>query len=141
VDVRCPVCDRNISSSRMEDLSETLRGHLVEAHGFVPAAAEREREARLVRPLGSETLEECVTRTFSSTMCEPQSPESKILQQKVEQWKYPRASVTGERGPVFLCPVCKIAIPAPDDESLSVNLREHFNEVHDLERMKLQAIR
>ena len=114
---------------------------MVEVHGYVPAATEREREARLVRPLGTETREECVTRTFSETMCEAQPEESRILQQKVEQWKYPRASVTGERGPVFLCPVCKMRIPADNEESLSLNLREHFNEVHDLERMRVQMTR
>lgn len=114
---------------------------MVEAHGFVPAATEREREARLVRPLGTETREECVTRTFSETMCEAQPEESRVLQEKVAQWKYPRASVTGERGPVFLCPICKTSIAADDDERLSVGLREHFNEVHDLERMRVQMTR
>lgn len=141
MDVMCPVCDMKVSSGSLDDLSVALRQHLVETHGFVPAATEREKEARLVRPLGTETREECVTRTFSETQCEVQPEESKVLQQEVEQWKYPRASVTGDRGPVFLCPICKERIAADDEETLSLNLREHFIAIHDLEKMKVPMTR
>ena len=102
MDVNCPVCDRKLSSSGLDDLSRALSEHLVDEHGH--SSLKVKEAPRTNSPLGSETIEECVTRTFSDTMCKVESEESKALKEKVTQWKYPRVGPTGERGTAFMLP-------------------------------------
>jgi len=139
MDVNCPVCDRKLSSSGLDDLSRALSEHLVDEHGH--SSLKVKEAPRTNSPLGSETIEECVTRTFSDTMCKVESEESKALKEKVTQWKYPRVGPTGERGTAFMCPVCGELIPVSDEKKLSPDLKRHFDMVHEIEKPAVEVKR
>lgn len=198
MDVKCPVCDRTVTSEKVGDLSGTLRQHLEDEHGFSGFETEAERKVRTFKetetlspeariraeevaqfkepragqtteeravetfsgrepsaesaetrrevekvtqfqtPRGAENKEECQTRTFSESQCVGMPEESQVLKEEVRQWKYPRVGPEGERGPAFQCPVCGETMAASDEESLSVELKEHFTEVHELEKVKIE---
>lgn len=139
MDVNCPVCDKKLSSSGLDGLSMAFRQHLVDEHGH--SRLKGEEAAQKSSPLGSETIEECVTRTFSESMCKVESEESKVLKEKVTQWKYPRVGPTGERGAAFVCPVCGEFIPVSDENMLSPDLKKHFDKVHEIEKSTVEVKR
>ncbi len=107
----------------------------------VSSASEREIESvtKLRRPAAGESREECVTRTFSSTMCEPGPADVGPLFEQVRQWRYPRVGPEGERGPAFLCPVCKAPMAASDEDALNSELKGHFAQAHDIERVRMRT--
>jgi len=100
-----------------------------------------ERVTQFQEPRLTESKDECYTRTFSKSQCDAQPPEKQVLHEQVRQWRYPRVGPEGERGPAFLCPVCNRAMEASDEDSLNVELREHFTEVHELDQMKMEIKR
>jgi hypothetical protein len=80
LDVKCPVCDRTISSGRIDDLSSTLGRHLYEEHGFtVP-----------------ETAEERQVRTFSGPESDVLTPEERMRREEVAQFKGARVGEAPE---------------------------------------------
>lgn len=108
-----------------------------------PSTSEKDIEAvtKFRKPMAGESKEECVTRTFSSTMCEAEPADSYLLREQVRQWRYPRVGPEGERGPAFLCPVCEVPMAASDEDALNSELKEHFAQAHDLERIRMQMRR
>lgn len=139
MDVRCPVCDERVTSEKIDNLSMTLGGHLEARHGVSRQELYGAPVART--PQVTESRDECVTRTFSETECSVQSEESKVLQDQVREWRYPRTGSAGERGPAFLCPVCGVPMAASDEDNLNNELRAHFTEVHQLDKMKMSMKR
>lgn len=115
---------------------ETFSGR--EPYGADRPRTDVERVTQFREPRLAESKDECYTRTFSESQCEVQPAEDKVLHEEVRQWRYPRVGPEGERGPAFLCPVCNRAMDAADEDSLSVELKEHFTEAHALDRLKMK---
>jgi hypothetical protein len=158
---------RTLSGTRTEDLAPEARATVEEVARFRETRAGETAEERAVTtfsgrepyggteevrsaveqvtrfqtPRETESLDECVTRTFSETECVAIPEEAKILKEEVRQWRYPQVGPEGERGPAFKCPVCGVTMAASDDESLSAELKEHFNENHEVERAKVEMNR
>ncbi len=88
-----------------------------------------------------EAKEECETRTFSETECVGVPEETKVLKEEVGGWTYPRTGPGGERGPALQCPVCGVPMKSSEEAGLSSELKEHFTEAHDLEKMKIEMKR
>lgn len=98
---------------------------------------EVEKVTQFREPRLGETKKECETRTFSETECSENPVQYEMVKEEVGQWKYPRTGPGGERGPGFQCPVCGVPITASDEEGLSVVLKEHFTEVHQVETERI----
>lgn len=92
---------------------------------------------QLKEPREMEGQEECQTRTFSATECESVPEKTGILKEEVGQWKYPRTGEEGERGPLLHCPLCGMTVGGTDEENLSDQLKNHFLEVHEVERQRI----
>ncbi|MDW5562402.1 MAG: hypothetical protein SA339_04175 [Methanomassiliicoccus sp.] len=80
MDIKCPVCNQNVTGERLEDLSPLMRAHLIEEHAFP----------------GLETEEERQVRTFKGPEAEALSEESRLRKQEVAQFKEARIGETVE---------------------------------------------
>jgi len=80
VDVKCPVCDKKVSSERVADLNGVMKQHLIDEHAFS----------------GLETEDERKVRTFSGTKSEELAPEARATVEEVARFREARTGETAE---------------------------------------------
>ncbi len=90
--VKCPICDEQLDTEHMEELTEVLRGHLAGVHDVkVPELPLRQSEY-----CEGGTAEERAVETFSGTDVTKLPEKDRADIERVTEFKEPRAGETAE---------------------------------------------
>jgi hypothetical protein len=114
--VRCPICNEVTSGDSELALTHSLRDHMTDAH---------------------ELKELCETDTVApplTAMTEIHSSDrNEIDKEMIRQGKAPSEMEEPEmREETVLCPFCGARLFGKDENGLSVGLRDHMEDIHDI---------